>query len=153
MWSQRRCNELRLRMLACTARVGSHAAAHYGAAERLRAALLPWASPSRLRQLGNMGSTVNVLRTIGKLMPRSALTLGGGAAVGYYAGDPEAVGAAWGVGTAAHLAALGLTKRKARQMSERVRSGGASLIPGAPSATAAALISSQAASLPWRMEQ
>jgi hypothetical protein len=65
-----------------------------------------------IRQLGNMGSTVNILRTIGKLAPRGALSLGGGLAAGYY-GDPIATGAAWGAGSAAHLAALGLTKRKA----------------------------------------
>ena len=64
-----------------------------------------------IQQLGNMGSGVNILRTIGKLAPRGALTIGGGAAAGYY-GDPAATGAAWGVGTVAHLAALGLTKRQ-----------------------------------------
>jgi hypothetical protein len=106
-----------------------------------------------IRQLGNMGSTVNILRTLGKLAPRSALTLGGGAAYAYSEQDPLATGAAWGVGELGRLAALGLTKRKARLLSERVRSGGAQLIPGAPASPASAVISSQAATLPWRLEQ
>ena len=88
-----------------------------------------------IQQLGNMGSGVNILGTIGKLAPRGALTIGGGAAAGYY-GDPAATGAAWGVGTVAHLAALGLTKRKAGQLTNRVRSGNARIIPGAPSSPA-----------------
>lgn len=106
-----------------------------------------------IRQLGNMGSTVNVLRTLGKLMPRSALALGGGAAVGYYGDDPAAVGAAWGLGTAAHLAALGLTKRKASQVADRVRSGGASLIPGAPASPALPALTGLQASTPYRLER
>lgn len=78
---------------------------------------------------------------------------GGGAAYAYSEQDPYATGAAWTGGELARLVALGLTKRKAGQLQARVRSGGMSLVPGVPAAPAAAMISSQAATLPWRMEE
>lgn len=88
-----------------------------------------------IKQLGNMGSAVNMLRNLGKLAPLSQLMLGSGlTAAGYsaYSGDPRAAelaGIAFGLGTAGRLGAAGLTKRKVGQLEELVRGGRMSPTP------------------------
>lgn len=90
-----------------------------------------WSPAERklIKQLGNMGSAVNMLRNLGKLAPLSQLMLGSGlTAAGYsaYSGDPRAAelaGLAFGLGTAGRLGAAGLTKRKVGQLEELVRGG------------------------------
>jgi hypothetical protein len=113
-----------------------------------------------IKQLGNMRGVTNILRTIGKLSPRSQLMLAGGvggAGVSYGSGDPTAIGAtglAYGVGTAGQLAALGLTKRKVNQLRANVT--GATPPPRVPGSFGvsqnplAAFLTGQAGTLPWR---
>jgi hypothetical protein len=76
-----------------------------------------------IKQLGNMGSAVNILRTIGKLSPRSVFTLGGGGLSLAY-GSPALTLGMWGVGEATRAAALGLTKKKVRELGSLVRRPG-----------------------------
>lgn len=79
-----------------------------------------------IKQLGNMRGITNILRTIGKLSPRSQLILAGlvgGGGISFGSGDPTAIGitgAASAIGGAAQLAALGLTKRKVNQLRANV---------------------------------
>lgn len=116
-----------------------------------------------IKKLGNMRGAVNILRTIGKLSPRSQLMLAGGVAgggVSFGSGDPTAAGTAglaWGVGTAAQLAALGLTKRKVNQLRANVTgSAPPPSIPGAYGLSQnplAAILAGYSGSLPMREVQ
>jgi hypothetical protein len=106
-----------------------------------------------IRQLGNMRSAVNVLRTLGKLMPRSALSLGGGAAAGYYVGDPKAVG---GLG-ARHGRASCSSWLDQAEGETGFATGTQRRDEPHPRCTAApaaaAIFAAQAATLPWRNQQ
>lgn len=83
-----------------------------------------WAPDERklIKQLGNMGSAVNLLRTLGKLSPNGTIPLGVNIGIGAVGGPALGIASAT-AGMAGKFAARRLTERKVNQLSELVRGG------------------------------